>query len=187
MFEEQLFTLAEVSVALAGFAGIIATFQSRRQTRASRGNALGLTTMVTMSLVVAAMSAVPIAASNFHFSNQTVWAFSSSVFALIYVVFLIYIRSRMINVKMKGANRLIIFVWWVFNFTIVAGLFLNVIETNAQLQHAVYFVALLNPLFFSGYMFVRLLLRPLWREVKAKEESATTIKERTEPSEGSLL
>ena len=166
---DQLLTLAEVSVALAGFAGIIATFQTRGESRRSRGDVLGLTTMVTMSLMVAAMSAIPLAILNFGLSESVVWAATSAVLATLYVVFLIYIRSRMVNVKMTGANRLIILCWWAYNFLIVFALLSNIAGSDSQRQYGIYFIALLNPLLFSGYMFVRLLLRPLWREVQHQE------------------
>lgn len=166
MSEDQLLTFGEVSIALAGFAGIIATFQSRGQPTRSRGDVLGLTTMVTMALVVAAMSVVPIAIKNFGISESSVWASCSLIFALIYVAFLLFIRSRMVETNMRGANRIIIFCWWVYNFLVVLALLTNVTATDVQRQYGIYFVALLNPLFFSGYMFVRLLLRPLWRDVR---------------------
>lgn len=171
---DQLLTLAEVSVALAGFAGVIATFQGRRGSRRSRGDALGLTTMVTMSLMVATMSAVPLAILNFGIAEPLVWSAASALFAAIYVIFLIYIRSRMISVKMKGANRLIILCWWAYNFLIVIALFSNIADSDSQRQYGKYFIALLNPLLFSGYMFVRLLLRPLWMEVHHNESQGTS-------------
>ena len=46
---DQLLTIAEISFALAGFAGVIATFQFRQQERVTRGQAISLSMIVNIS------------------------------------------------------------------------------------------------------------------------------------------
>ena len=50
----------EVSVAFAGFAGVIATFQFSDPTKINRGNIMGLTMIVDFGLVCAFSSTLPL-------------------------------------------------------------------------------------------------------------------------------
>ena len=50
----------EVSVAFAGFAGVVATFQFRDRTTVRRGDIVGLTMIVDFGLVCAFFSTLPL-------------------------------------------------------------------------------------------------------------------------------
>ena len=68
---------AEVSVAFAGFAGIIATFQFREAKQVKRGDVVGLTMIVQMSLNCALLSALPLLLSTFKLEATTIWTICS--------------------------------------------------------------------------------------------------------------
>ena len=73
---------AEVSVAFAGFSGIIATFQFRDATLIKRGDIVALTMIVQFSLLCAFFSVFPVLLSIFGIDGTTVWSISSALVAL---------------------------------------------------------------------------------------------------------
>ena len=84
--ESQLFTVTETAVALAGFAGVVASFQFAGNSFVSRGNLLGLSMMILMSLNVALFSLVPMVIANFGASEAMIWSASSIAFGLTWPV-----------------------------------------------------------------------------------------------------
>ena len=78
----------EVSVAFAGFAGIIATFQFSDRTKIKRGDVVGLTMIVQNSLLAAFASALPLVLYTFDLSDETIWSLVSGVGAVLFGLFL---------------------------------------------------------------------------------------------------
>ena len=62
----------EVSVALAGFAGIIATFQLRDESKVRRGDMVALTMLVSFSLMIGFFSALPLVLRVFRLEATTI-------------------------------------------------------------------------------------------------------------------
>jgi len=174
---DQLLLLAEVSIALAGFSGIVATFQFRGGERKSRGDVIGLIAMVKLGLFCALMSFLPLALMNFPALEPDAWRISSGMAVLIFGSFLIWLYPHTKKVRFRGTNRLVIWGWWCLNIISLITMALNALGLGLQGTAGPYIVVLLNPLSFVAYMFIRLLARPLWRAIR-EEEAATE----TQPS-----
>jgi hypothetical protein len=80
---------AEVSVAFAGFSGIIATFQFRDKTTVKRGDIVALTMIVYFSLLCAFCCILPLLLSIFGIEDATIWTICS-VFGAIVMVCCMY-------------------------------------------------------------------------------------------------
>ena len=63
----------EASVAFAGFAGIIATFQFSDRTSVKRGDVVGLTMIVQNSLAIAFACTLPLVLRTFDLKDETIW------------------------------------------------------------------------------------------------------------------
>ena len=98
---------AEVSVAFAGFAGIIATFQFSDGTKVKRGDIVALTMIVQISLACALYSVFPLLLSIYEVEDTTLWA-SCSVLAVIAIINVMYaINRNMRGVVHKKSLRLL--------------------------------------------------------------------------------
>ena len=91
---DQLLTIIEVAVALAGFAGIVGSFQFKAGANLSRGDVLGLYLMIHLSLTTAICAALPIILYNFGISETTVWSICSSVGFLAFVIVIFNIKKK---------------------------------------------------------------------------------------------
>lgn len=69
---EQLLTLRQVAIAVAGFAGIIGAFQFKDVEKISRGDAVGLALIVNTGLMSAFYSTLPLILSNFGLKDAIV-------------------------------------------------------------------------------------------------------------------
>ncbi len=162
----------EVSVAFAGFAGIIATFQFRKEARISRGHIVGLTIIVNFSLMCAFFSALPLLLSVLRFEDAMIWSLGS-VLACIYIPNRMYHTHRNMSVvAVKRSTQLLFRVL----FGVAALLFVsNALNAANQVFHrepGPYIAGIFFGLGLVGYMFARLLLRPLWRALREQEAAA---------------
>lgn len=171
---DQLFLVVEVAVALAGFAGIVGSFQYRSGAKIPRGDVLGLELMIVLSLITAACAILPVALFNFGVGETTVWSICSSVAVVAYVVciFNIKIKFRKILVSSR-ASRFMFEVFFVIAYLTALANLVNVLDVGFHREYAPYFVALIVPNCVSGYMFVRLVLRPLWRSIHEHETAGS--------------
>ena len=74
---ELLLLGTEVSVAFAGFSGIIATFQLRSGTKLTRGDVVGITIIVQNSLVSTLFCIWPLVFLIYGVDEKLIWAFFS--------------------------------------------------------------------------------------------------------------
>ncbi|MDH3743763.1 MAG: hypothetical protein OES47_01530 [Acidobacteriota bacterium] len=168
---DQLIVLTEVGVALAGFAGVVASFRFKAGARVSRGNVLGLSMMITIGLIVAFFSLLPLALLNFGLERQLVWGICSGLHGLNYTAFGMDTQRRLRKVQVRKRSSL-----WMLKVLIPIGgygvavaLYLNAMGVVFHREFGVYFIALVVPLILSGYMFVRLVVHPLWKAVRERE------------------
>lgn len=159
----------EVSVALAGFAGIVATFQFRDNSKVRRGDMVGLTMLVSFSLVIAFFCALPLALGVFSIRDTTIWAVTSSLGAIYVFNSMWFVHRRMHSVRMKARTRRLFAA-----LQAVAGLLavlniLNAANVGFSREPGPHIASLLFGLCLVGYMFVRLLVRPLWKVVHDQE------------------
>jgi hypothetical protein len=159
----------EVSVAFAGFAGIVATFQTGEGKVIRRGTVSGLTLIVQYSLAVAFFCALPRILFEFSLPERNVWSICS-ILAAIATVGLSY--SAFINTRGAIRRRYTFFLVVTLHFInvpVVLGLIFNAADMVFHREAGPYLVALTYPLIMVGYMFSNLLLQPLWRSLRQQE------------------
>ncbi|NER10428.1 hypothetical protein SAMN06265375_10124 [Muriicola jejuensis] len=167
---DQLLTLIQVAIAVAGFAGIIGTFQFKKGEIIRRGDAVGLAVVVNTGLMSAFYSTLPLLLMNFDINESTVWAISSGMTCIIYAYFSIDIATRLKNFKTyKSFNKIIIYLLFVVGFLIIAINFLNAFNIVFKREFGPFYISLIYSLGLVCYMFSRLLLRPIWRTLRKQE------------------
>lgn len=159
----------EASIALAGFAGIIATYQINDVTRIRRGPVGALTVIVQFSLMTALAASLVLVLNTFGVEDAALWA-TGSVITGVFTANGAYSIAR----TMKGAitKR---GVWLMFVSLQVLGA--SIVVTNILNMAGILFhrepgpvlAAILYTLGVAAFMFSRLLLLPLWRIVHEQE------------------
>ena len=159
----------EVSVAFAGFAGIIATFQFRDETKINRGRIVGLTMIVQFSLMCSLFCVFPLLLSHFDLEDATLWSIVSC-FGLVYICYSMYfINKNMRGAVRKKSARLLFGLFYGAAALVSLSLVLNIADLAFHKEPGPYLTAIVFGLSLVGYMFARLLLRPLWRVVHEQE------------------
>ena len=167
----QLIIVIQISISLAGFSGIVASFQYREGTKIKRGDTLGLVLLVNMSLAATFFSVLPIVLFNFSVRENYVWGSCSMLMAVNYTVFLYYILGRLKYVKVKRTiTKVVHSLWTIFCVVLIIGNVFNSLGIVLHREYPPYFVSLLLPLIVAGYLFARLVSRPLWRAIRLQEE-----------------
>ena len=166
---EQLLTIAEVSVALAGFAGIVATFQFRQQVNVNRGHALALSMIVNISLVGALFAVLPMVFINYGIAEEDVWPICSALMGINISIFIFYVwRTTRLN-SLPFKTRIIFSSFFVVAFAIVCANFMNSVGLVFENQFGTYFISFVFCFFLVGYNFSRLLMLPLWKQIHRQE------------------
>ncbi|MGB5377049.1 hypothetical protein [Muriicola sp.] len=167
---DQLLTFTQVAIAVAGFAGIIGTFQFKEGERIRRGDAVGLAVVVNTGLMSAFYSTLPLLLINFGTGDTTVWAISSVMTCVIYAYFSYDIAIRLKNFKTyKSFNKIIIYLLFIVAFIIIAINVLNACNIFFKREFGPFYISLIYSLGLVCYMFSRLLLRPIWRTLRKQE------------------
>ena len=159
----------EASIAFAGFSGIIATFQFSGEKETRRGDAVGLTMILQFSLLASLISSIPLLLYCFDVKETTLWAICSVLTAMIYsgAVYGSFDKSKGI-VRTKTVWGLSI----ILQCVAFALILINVMNASGILFHreaGPVIAGILWPLSLAGFLFSRLLLRPVWRNVRIQE------------------
>ena len=165
----------EVSVAFAGFAGIIATFQNRDEATIDRGHVVGLTMIVNFSLFGAFFCALPLALSVFRIEEATIWSINSGLQCIYTLNRMNYIHQNMSVVALKRTTRLLFRMLQGGASFVVVALALNAANLVFHRGPGPSITAIFFGLGLVGFMFARLLLRPLWRVVREQEAAASRL------------
>ncbi|NCF21168.1 MAG: hypothetical protein GWP63_23340 [Haliea sp.] len=160
---------AEVSVAFAGFSGIIATFQFRDKTTVKRGDIVALTMIVYFSLLCAFCCILPLLLSIFGIEDATIWTICSVFGAIVMVCCMYGVDRGMRNAVRKKSLQLLFGTMQGVAALIVLFMTLNAVNVVFHREPGPYIVGIVSALALAGYMFGRLLLRPLWRAVHKQE------------------
>ncbi|WP_444893219.1 hypothetical protein ACJJIE_00975 [Microbulbifer sp. TRSA001] len=166
---DQLLVIIEISIVLAGFAAMVATFQSRRIESISRGHVVSLAMIVYISLFSALLAAFSLALLNFRIDAGYVWSTSSSLMGIATTGFIVYLwkkrHFKFVSIVMKVAY------YGLFSIasSVVIVSTLNATGIFFEREFGPYFLAYICNLFFVGFAFARLLMRPLWKAVEAKK------------------
>jgi hypothetical protein len=176
---ELLMVGIEVSVAFAGFAGIVATFQMRGEQDVSRGAIAGLGLIVQYSLLSALLCVFPLILLTFGMTEQATWGFSSVVMALFVMYASISHYSKVRNAVKRPLTLLMMRLLHGINVPVVIFLFLNSIGIVFDREAGPYIATIAWALSMVAYMFAELLLKPLWKKLHKQEtkthESANSL------------
>ena len=159
----------EVSVAFAGFAGIIATFQFDREKQVKRGDVIGLAMIVHLSLSCAFCSSLPLLLSTFNIDATTIWAVCSAYAAVYTVYVMLSINRNLRGAVNKMSVRLLFGSFYAGGGCVVLVLLLNTVDLVFHREPGPYMAGIAFALGLVGYMFARLLLHPLWVAVSEQE------------------
>ena len=159
----------EVSVALAGFAGIVATFQNRDDTTVDRGHVVGLMIIVNFGLMGAFFCALPLVLSVFGIAAAVIWSINSALQCIYMLNRMLYVHRHMSLVALKRGTRRLFRIIQGSSFLVAVALALNAANLGFHREPGPSIAALFFGLGLVGFMFARLLLRPLWRVVHERE------------------
>jgi hypothetical protein len=166
---DQLLTIAEVSVALAGFAGIVATFQFRQQVKVNQGHVLALSLIVNISLVGAFFAVLPLVFLNYGMPELKVWTLCSGLMGVNISMFMIFIwRTQRVN-SLPRVVKLVYLLFFGAAFAVVLANFMNAGGLIVDHQFGTYFISFVYCFFLVGYNFSRLLMLPLWKQIRIQE------------------
>ena len=171
---ELLLVGAEVSVAFAGFAGIIATFQFGGAKQVKRGDVVGLTMIVQFSLNCALLSVLPLLLFAFKLEATTIWTICSLFAGTVIAYYLQSIYRNMRGVTQRWTLRLLFGSFYAGFAGVVFIQFLNASNLIFHREPGPYLAGIILILGMVGYLFGRLLLRPLWFAVSEQEAANHT-------------
>jgi len=159
----------EASIALAGFAGLVASYQITDIAKIRRSNVTALNVIVLYSLLSGLSCAIALVLYAFGFADELWWTLNSIIMAALFVVSMTIISIRMKSVV--GSKK----AWYLYlalqgiGCLFPLALVLNAVGLVFHQEPGPFFAALTYALSTSGYMFYRLILRPLWRLVSLRE------------------
>ena len=157
--ESILQTMAEVSVALAGFTGVVAAFGQRRG-QWSATDTVRFRVMLSTSFLALGICVLPFAVHHMGAEPAATWAISSALLAGVLVIMLLLNTHW---VRQLGARKDASFRMWVFlsaySLVSVAAvcLVLNALGIGFHRAFGPYFLALCCVLLNCALMFIRLL------------------------------
>jgi hypothetical protein len=164
----------EASVAFAGFPGIIASFQFGETKKVRRADAVGLTMILQFSLLAALISSIPLLLHSFGAKTTTVWTITSAVTAIVFGGAQYAQASNMRQaIKSNALNRLSLFVQCV-GICMISINTLNALDWFFHREPGPVIAGIIWALAFTGFMFSRLLLLPIWRHVREQEAAKLT-------------
>jgi len=182
---DLLVLATESAMALAGFAGIIATFQFRAQERVRRADAVGLTIIVVFSLLAAVQCGLLLILHVLGVAETKIWMTGSILAAALNI----YHFSRFLkNIDGSIRNSRLLTIMWILQLAsvvIFVANMLNALNVVFHREPGPVLLSLAYSMFLAGYMFSRLLLIPIWRIVH-KQNSADTPKTATSDSPEAL-
>ena len=157
--ESILQTTAEVSVALAGFTGVVAAFGQRRE-QWSAADTVRFRVMLGTSLSALVFSILPIAVHHSGVEPSATWLISSSLLASHFVIMAVVNTRQLRQVDAFGDPQLRVWVF-VLAFLLVAVavgiLVLNAADIGFHRAFGPYFLGLCCLLLIAALMFKRLL------------------------------
>ena len=161
---DQLIAIAQIAVALAGFAGVVATFHLRGPESITRPSFVRLRIMIELSLCVCIFSLLPMAIYNFGASDASVWNIANallSLFSLFYLAIVVSRWSRGLYGKGKLSKKV---VYPSCTVALFLSLMLVLSSFGAIKFHkpfSVYVFVLFFDLILACLMFARLVILPL--------------------------
>jgi hypothetical protein len=155
-------TVAEISVALAGFAGIVATFQFREGDTPSAGKIVALTIIVNMGLSCGMFSFLPLLLFSVTSDEAIVWFVASYSLARYMCYMMFFVQKNMHGKVRRKRVRLLFSTYQIISGLLIVVLLLNGANVGVERGLGPYLLTLMYGLYMVGTNFMRLLLSPLW-------------------------
>lgn len=159
-------TVAEISVALAGFAGIVATFQFREGDTPSAGKIVGLTIMVNMGLSAGMFAFLPLLLFSITSNDAIVWFVASYSLAIYMCYMMFFVQKNMHGNVRRTRVRLLFSTYQIISGLLIVLLLLNGANVGVDRGLGPYLLTLMYGLYMVGTNFMRLLLTPLWKRYR---------------------
>lgn len=159
----------EASIALAGFAGVIATYQTTEGKGLGRGIVAAVTVITRCSLLVGLACAMVLLLQSFGIEGSTLWTVSSTVGAVMMASVAVSIARSMRGHSYKRSSRLLYLLLQSLGGLVVVALILNAVGLVFDREPGPFFAGAIYGLSLAGIMFSRLLLKPLWQNVRELE------------------
>lgn len=175
--EQALQTIAEVGVALAGFASLVAVFRRRRDEAWSPRALAGLRFMIELSLSATLFSILPFSLAAFGLGDTATWTFSNLALALAFGILLTlnFQRSRRISSQGIGHRQpLQATSGLVLGSVIALLLVLSALDLVVSRGPAIFVLALLTLLVSVANQFLNFVAttRPAGSEPASRTESS---------------
>jgi len=172
---DVLILCAEVSVSLAGFAGIVATFQFRNDKKVKRAELVGLTIIVNTALLDTLACIIPLVLFTYGIKETTVWGLSSGIIAILAAMIL-----YKVNRELRGRVRRKSIAVYYGSLQAIIGLAILAMLLNAtgfifHREPGPFITGVVAGMSMCGLMFARLLLYPLWRRLGEQESSHAAV------------
>jgi hypothetical protein len=152
---DTLYALAQVSVAFAGFAGLMAFVRERAAgplTRVQRNRLIG---MVRVALIVTAFALLPIVVSAQGLSDTTTWRVSGALFATAFAPITVIAWRRLLEIRKAAVPAAVPFIPQVAT---VGLLLLLGSVASAEHSSGLYLAGLFFVLLVSGALFFTLVV-----------------------------
>ena len=166
---DVLILAVEASIALAGFAGIIATFQFTGEKEVRRGDAVGLTLILQASLLAALTPSIAILLYSFDIKETTLWAICSVAAALSYAWPTYTLNDNLKGVFKAAPSKMMVAIVQVPALVLISINVMNASDIFFHREAGPVIAGIVWALCLAGFMFSRLLLRPVWRNVRIQE------------------
>ncbi len=172
---DLLLVSIEVSIALAGFAGVIATYQINNVTTIRRSAVAALSVVVQVSLLAALACVIPLLLYTFGVQGETLWAISSGVAAILGASMAYSIASSLKGAITKTSSRLLYLLLQGLGALVILANILNAFDLAFHREPGPLVAGIVYALSVAGTMFSRLLLLPLWRIVREQEDANSRV------------
>ena len=159
----------EAAIALAGFAGVIATYQTSESRRLNRGTVAAVTVITRCSLSVGFACAITLMLQTFGVIGSTLWTSSSAIGAVMMAGVAFSIARSMRGTTYTGFSRALYLTLQGLGALVVIALILNTLGLVFDREPGPFIAGAVYGLSLAGIMFSRLLLIPLWRIVREIE------------------
>ncbi len=152
-----LLTMAEIAIALAGFAGVATAFLRRGAGSWPPGSLVRFRSMVENSLGAFAFSLIPLAFVLAEVSDDTTWALCSVLLAVFIVMRQLFSVRRSGGAIASGGNPRIVYFYYAGSTAAVTALLLNSASLGFDQSFTGYFLGLLWVTFHAATSFFRLI------------------------------
>jgi hypothetical protein len=154
---------------LAGFAGIIATFQFAGDKEIRRGDAVGLTMILQFPLLTSLICSFANLLYSFDLKETTLWAICRAISAVLQAWASLGVQKSMRGVdKTQSFGRLTM----ILQTPSLVLILINVMNASDIFFHreaGPIIASIVYTLSVAGFMFSRLLLIPIWRSVRKQQ------------------